>query len=64
MCSQGYTSSLAAASLVDLGLVNSGDIIGGIHGWIDQGLPWRPGGTMAGERVPWAWEPLWQRLPV
>ena len=32
VCRQGYSSSLAAASLVDLG-VDAGDLIGGYEGW-------------------------------
>jgi rhodanese-related sulfurtransferase len=31
LCSEGYTSSLAAASLVDLGLKRATDVIGGYH---------------------------------
>ena len=31
LCSEGYTSSLAAAALVDLGLHRSTDVIGGYH---------------------------------
>src|SRR3979411_2884933 len=31
LCSEGYTSSLAAASLVDLGLHRATDVIGGDH---------------------------------
>jgi rhodanese-related sulfurtransferase len=31
LCSEGYTSSLAAASLIDLGLHRSTDVIGGYH---------------------------------
>ncbi|KUI47367.1 sulfurtransferase [Mycobacterium sp. GA-1199] len=31
LCSEGYTSSLAAASLLDLGLHRSTDVIGGYH---------------------------------
>lgn len=31
LCSQGYTSSLAAASLQDLGLRRATDVIGGYH---------------------------------
>lgn len=38
-CSEGYTSSLAAASLHDLGLLNATDIIGGFKAWKDAGLP-------------------------
>src|SRR5262249_56157541 len=31
LCSEGYTSSLAAAALVDLGLHRSTDVVGGRH---------------------------------
>jgi len=41
MCSRGYTSSLAAASLQDLGLRYATDLDGGFHGWADAGLPVR-----------------------
>ncbi len=33
VCAHGYSSSLAAASLVDLG-VDAGDLIGGYEGWV------------------------------
>ena len=39
MCSEGYTSSLAAAALQDLGLVNATDLDGGFHAWAGAGLP-------------------------
>ena len=39
MCSEGYTSSLAAAALQDLGLVNATDLDGGFHAWERAGLP-------------------------
>lgn len=58
ICSEGYTSSLAAASLLDVGLARSGDVIGGIQAWINQGLPHRAGGTMAGDVVPSSLDPL------
>jgi rhodanese-related sulfurtransferase len=31
LCSEGYTSSLAAAALLDLGLYRATDVIGGYH---------------------------------
>ena len=31
LCSEGYTSSLAAAALLDLGLHRATDVIGGYH---------------------------------
>jgi rhodanese-related sulfurtransferase/mannose-6-phosphate isomerase-like protein (cupin superfamily) len=41
-CSEGYTSSLAAAVLQDLGLWRATDIIGGFHAWHATGLPTAP----------------------
>ncbi len=38
-CSEGYTSSLAAASLQDLGLHRATDMVGGFHAWRAIGLP-------------------------
>ena len=43
MCSQGYTSSLAAASLQDIGLRNATDLDGGFVAWAKAGLPTQPG---------------------
>jgi rhodanese-related sulfurtransferase len=39
MCSAGYTSSLAAAALQDLGLGNATDLDGGFLAWAQAGLP-------------------------
>jgi rhodanese-related sulfurtransferase len=39
MCSRGYASSLAAASLQDLGLRRATDLDGGFHAWAAAGLP-------------------------
>jgi rhodanese-related sulfurtransferase/mannose-6-phosphate isomerase-like protein (cupin superfamily) len=38
-CSEGYTSSLAAASLQDLGLSRATDMVGGFQAWRAMGLP-------------------------
>ena len=38
-CSEGYTSSLAAAALQDLGLWRATDMVGGFHAWSAAGLP-------------------------
>ncbi|AEA22814.1 rhodanese-like domain-containing protein [Pseudonocardia benzenivorans] len=38
-CSEGYSSSLAAASLQDLGLHNATDLDGGFQAWKAAGLP-------------------------
>ena len=37
LCSEGYTSSLAAAALVDLGLHRSTDVVGGYHALVAAG---------------------------
>jgi rhodanese-related sulfurtransferase len=39
MCSEGYASSLAAASLHDLGLSAATDLAGGFRAWARAGLP-------------------------
>jgi rhodanese-related sulfurtransferase len=41
VCSEGYTSSLAAAALQDLGLHRATDLIGGVQAWRAAGLPVR-----------------------
>lgn len=38
-CSEGYSSSLAAASLQDLGLHRATDVVGGFQAWRADGLP-------------------------
>jgi rhodanese-related sulfurtransferase len=42
LCSEGYTSSLAAAALQDLGLWRATDVVGGFHAWRAAGLPILP----------------------
>jgi len=42
VCREGYSSSLAAASLQDLGLRNATDLIGGFDAWEAAGLPVEP----------------------
>ncbi|PYC66036.1 sulfurtransferase, partial [Micromonospora arborensis] len=39
VCRQGYSSSLAAASLQTLGLRRATDMIGGVDAWLAAGLP-------------------------
>ncbi len=43
LCSEGYTSSLAAAALQDLGLHRATDVDGGFRAWAAAGLPTAPG---------------------
>jgi rhodanese-related sulfurtransferase len=38
-CQEGYTSSLAAAALQDLGLARATDLDGGFRAWREAGLP-------------------------
>jgi len=42
-CQEGYTSSLAAAALQDLGLHRATDLAGGFAAWQAAGLPTTPG---------------------
>lgn len=42
VCSEGYSSSLAAASLQDLGLHRATDLEGGFQAWRAAGLPTQP----------------------
>lgn len=42
VCNEGYSSSLGAATLVDLGYDRVTDMIGGIRAWADAGLPLVP----------------------
>ncbi|MFJ8581350.1 rhodanese-like domain-containing protein [Micromonospora sp. NPDC093277] len=39
VCAEGYSSSLAAASLQALGLRRATDMIGGVRNWRELGLP-------------------------
>jgi len=39
LCSEGYSSSLAADSLRALGLARTSDVIGGFQAWAEAGLP-------------------------
>jgi rhodanese-related sulfurtransferase len=53
-CEEGYTSSLAAAALQDLGLFRATDLIGGIAAWRAAGFPVAP----AAQRDADGYEPL------
>jgi rhodanese-related sulfurtransferase len=39
MCDEGYSSSLAAAGLQELGLKRATDLVGGFQAWAAAGLP-------------------------
>jgi rhodanese-related sulfurtransferase len=57
ICSEGYTSSLAAAALRSLG-IPAADLIGGVRGWREEGLPLVDGPsrteTVSGQEQPLA----------
>ncbi|MCD0484690.1 sulfurtransferase [Streptacidiphilus sp. ASG 303] len=42
LCNEGYASSLAAASLRELGLHRATDMVGGFQAWAAAGLPVEP----------------------
>jgi rhodanese-related sulfurtransferase len=44
ICAHGYSSSLAAATLLDLGYARATDVIGGFEAWAAAGLPVVSGG--------------------
>ena len=39
LCDHGYSSSLAAATLRDLGFINAGDVVEGFERWREDALP-------------------------
>jgi rhodanese-related sulfurtransferase len=42
LCADGYSSSLAAATLAGLGFARATDVIGGFNAWVAAGLPIEP----------------------
>lgn len=44
VCDEGYQSSLAAATLQQLGLPAATDLVGGVQAWLAAGLPVEDGG--------------------
>jgi rhodanese-related sulfurtransferase len=42
VCADGYSSSLAAATLRDLGFARATDVVGGFNGWVRSGLAVEP----------------------
>ena len=57
VCTDGYSSSLAAAALVELGYPRAGDVAGGFRAWRLAGLPVvaapdREGGVLPGMHPP------------
>jgi rhodanese-related sulfurtransferase len=52
VCNEGYASSLAAATLLDLGLAGATDLDGGFGAWRAAGLPIVPAGTCTDRTAP------------
>jgi rhodanese-related sulfurtransferase len=50
LCAQGYSSSLAVASLLDLGARDVSDVIGGFQAWRAAGLPVGPVGARRSDK--------------
>ncbi len=63
ICQEGYTSSLAAAALHDLGLHRATDVIGGFRAWAAGGLPSAAGGAGTVTLAPGAGPAVLPRLP-
>ena len=42
VCAHGYSSSLAAATLQELGFTRATDMVGGFEAWRERGLPVHP----------------------
>jgi rhodanese-related sulfurtransferase len=42
MCQEGYSSSMAAATLQRLGFTRATDMVGGFEAWAEAGLPTEP----------------------
>jgi rhodanese-related sulfurtransferase len=51
VCNEGYSSSLAAATLKQLGIARATDLVGGFRAWRAAGLPTCPADPAAGQDV-------------
>jgi rhodanese-related sulfurtransferase len=52
VCAHGYSSSLAAATLQDLGFARATDVVGGFAAWKEQGLPVVPAPAVDAHALP------------
>ena len=52
LCQEGYTSSLAAAALLDVGVRRATDVEGGYAAWLASGVPSPDGGRPTGAGHP------------
>jgi rhodanese-related sulfurtransferase len=51
LCDEGYASSLAAASLLSLGMSRATDVVGGLQAWRSAGLPLGSPGDASAPRL-------------
>jgi len=51
LCAHGFSSSLAAATLHDLGFARATDVVGGFEAWAAAGLPVEPAPSDRADRV-------------
>ena len=62
LCAEGYSSSLAAASLIDLGHARAADVVGGFDAWLGADLPVaaapQEDGVRPGMSVPAPWSDI------
>ena len=54
LCDEGYASSLAAATLHQLGLPRATDVVGGFQAWRQASLPHGPPGVVSQPRLAFA----------
>jgi rhodanese-related sulfurtransferase len=57
VCAHGYSSSLAAATLQELGFSRATDLVGGFAAWRDAGLPVRSATPIDADAVPGMGDP-------
>lgn len=57
VCAHGFSTSLAAATLQDLGFTRATDLIGGFTAWREQGLPVERAGKVPAGAVPGMGDP-------
>jgi rhodanese-related sulfurtransferase len=57
VCAHGYSSSLAAATLQELGFSGATDLVGGFAAWRDAGLPVRSAPVGRADAVPGLGDP-------
>jgi rhodanese-related sulfurtransferase len=57
VCAHGYSTSLAAATLQDLGFTRAADVAGGFTAWKEQGLPVEPAPAVHDDAVPGMGDP-------